>query len=281
MNYVIYHDDCYDGFGAAWVAHQYFTAKKAALVRYQDEETAFIPAKYGDAVPEFAPGANNVYILDFSYPRATMQAMWGLNTLVVLDHHKTAEANCQGLPFCTFDMNKSGAGLAWDHFFPSVERPALVNYIEDRDLWRFALPKSREVHSWIQSYEKSFENFTVMDFILQTGAGFSDAASQGTAILRYEKQKVEEMCKEARFVDIGGHSVPVVNTPYNFGSVVGERLCQLYPEAPFSGYWFVRADGEEQYGLRSTGFDVSEIAKQYGGGGHKQAAGFVKGKVTR
>ena len=36
------------------------------------------------------------------------------------------------------------------------------------------------------------------------------------------------------------------------------------------------SDGRFQYSLRSRGdFDVSELAKKHGGGGHKGAAGFV------
>ena len=102
------------------------------------------------------------------------------------------------------------------------------------------------------------------------------AISGGSDILRFQQQKVEEMTREARTVDLAGHTVPVVNCPYNFGSLVGEALLKKFPSAEFSGYYFTRADGKEQWGLRSNGFDVSEIAKLFGGGEHQQAAGFVK-----
>ena len=37
----------------------------------------------------------------------------------------------------------------------------------------------------------------------------------------------------------------------------------------------MRADGRWQFSLRSEGeFDVSAVAQQYGGGGHRNAAGF-------
>ena len=41
--------------------------------------------------------------------------------------------------------------------------------------------------------------------------------------------------------------------------------------------WFRHRDGNYIYSLRSradSGIDVSAIAKKYGGGGHKNAAGF-------
>jgi len=82
------------------------------------------------------------------------------------------------------------------------------------------------------------------------------------------------MIKRARMLEIGGVKVPVVNATCFF-SDVGARLLELYPDAPFSAYYMDRGDGLRQCGLRSRpGVDVSEIAKNYGGGGHAQAAGF-------
>lgn len=275
MTYVIYHKNCFDGYGAAWVAHGFLT--KLGV------DAEYIPATYGDPVPEFAEGQHNVYILDFSYPRAVLEELATKHNIVVLDHHKTAQANCEGLGFCIFDMERSGAGLTWDYFSPNRPRPPLVNYIEDRDLWRFKLPKSKEIHALVASYEKTFENFTVLNFILESEVGRGQAAQEGGAILRAENQKIEEMCRDVRFVELGGHSVPAVNCPYSFGSNVGHRLLELFPDAPFAAYYFDRGDGEQQWGLRSEDHrvDVSEVAKQYGGGGHRNASGFVKGKVTR
>ena len=268
---VVAHGGCYDGFAAAYVARLYFQKMGVTDVEY-------IFAKYGDPAPDVQ--GTVLYIVDFSYPKATLEKLAETNAVTVLDHHKTAQANCEGLSFCTFDMGRSGAGLAWDHLFPDQERPAFVNYVEDRDLWRFQLPGSREVSAYIASFPRDFEVWDGQVQYLDVGV-YSEDIAAGKAILRFERQKVEEICKEAHWREIGGHQVPVVNCPYNFGSLCGERLNQLYPDAPFSAYFFVRGDGETQYGLRSTGFDVSEVAKQYGGGGHQRASGFVMGKVTR
>jgi hypothetical protein len=50
---VIYHADCLDGLGAAWSAF----CKLGHQARY-------IPARHGDLIPEFEPGAI-LYIVDF------------------------------------------------------------------------------------------------------------------------------------------------------------------------------------------------------------------------
>lgn len=273
-NTVIYHSNCFDGFGAAWVCRK--ALEKEGPVTY-------IPAKYGDAAPDVH--GEYVWIVDFSYPNDVLLKLAEDNNVTVLDHHKTAQANCEGLPIsiaCTFDMNRSGAMLAWNHFFPTQTAPLLIQYIQDRDLWKWELPDSREVSATIASYPRIFE---VYDELCADLADHNDGRlmviAEGVAILRFERQKVEEMCSEVKMVDLGDGLIPAVNVPYNFGSLCGEFLNTVLTNCPYAAYYFDRADGEQQWGLRSRGFDVSEVAKRFGGGGHKQASGFVKGKVMR
>jgi oligoribonuclease NrnB/cAMP/cGMP phosphodiesterase (DHH superfamily) len=195
--------------------------------------------------------------------------------LVVLDHHKTAQANCEGLDFCTFDMNRSGAGITWDYFHNGRPRPKLVDYMEDRDLWRFALPKSKEIFAYVASYPKDLETWDRLDNDLEHD--FGGCCQEGAAILRYHDQKAAEMAQFSTTQELGGYDVPVVNCPYNFASDVVHLLTERFPDAPFAASYFYRADGTKQYSVRGrddNDFDVSAIAKIYGGGGHKKAAGF-------
>lgn len=265
---VIYHGGCYDGITAAWVC------------RLAMPDAEFIPATYGQGTVDIS-GVDELYIVDFSYPRDILVEMKSyVEKMVVLDHHKTAQANCEGLDFCTFDMEKSGAGLAWDYFFPNEPRPNLVNYVEDRDLWRFALPYSEEVHAFISSFPMTFDAWDELNQSLQEKVDLASKAYQeGRAIRRYDDMKVVEMCREVQWHTIEGYEIPVVNCPIQFGSKVGHVLLGLYPNAPFSAYYSDAGDESQRWGLRgrnSDDFDVSEVAKVYGGGGHKKASGFVK-----
>lgn len=276
MGVVIFHSPCYDGTTAAWVASK-FNPKR-------DDE--YVPATYGDTPPDVT--GKDVLIVDFSYPRDVMEDMNAkAKSMVVLDHHKSAQSNCEGLGFCHFDMNRSGAGLAWDFLFAGKQRPPLVNYVEDRDLWRFSLPDSRAVNAYISSFEKDFDLWNALSDLLETD--FHNCVRLGRAIQAYEAQKVKEMAAEAHHMIISPpyksvvYETLVCNCPYQFASQVGEYLYTQRPELPFVATYFTRADGLEQWSLRShkNGADVSEIATQFGGGGHQHAAGFVKGKVTR
>lgn len=243
---------------------------------------------------------DELYILDFSYKRELLELLHNkVKKLVVLDHHKTAEEDLKGLSFCTFDMNKSGARLAWEYFhYPYQGQegthlgytngdykeeglglnpyyvPKLIQYVEDRDLWRFALNHSKHINAYIQSFPMTIEYYDEISKILESD--FNSCIQQGVAIERYKDTMVEAQCRSASIQNVGGYAVPVANSTILF-SEVGNALCLRYPEYPFAAYFAIRKDGKEQWGLRSIGdFDVSEVARSLGGGGHKNAAGFIK-----
>jgi uncharacterized protein len=275
MTKIIYHKNCYDGFTAAWVTLR--ALQDTGVINIE-----LFPVTYGDDPVEVNED-DKIYIVDFSYPRDILEKMHTTaEFLIVLDHHKTSQANCEGLDYCIFDMNRSGAGLAWDFFHPESGRPKLVNYVEDRDLWRFKLSDSRTISSYIGSWPMDFEKWDSLAEELENDV--TGCLQQGQAIERYSALKVNELCKQVQWKEIGGYTIPVVNAPYHMGSDIGHRLLELYPEAPFAAYYLFTASGDEQWGVRgrdSDDFDVSEIAKLYGGGGHKKASGFLMNRRTR
>jgi len=260
--HVIYHGRCYDGFTAAWVARLEL-----------GDKAQYIPAAYGNQPPEL-PADARVAIVDFSYPRLVMETLrLRVASLTILDHHKTAEADLKDFPGATFDMEKSGAMLSWEYFFPGQPPPRLVRYVQDRDLWHFKLPDSRAISAWIQSHDYDFEVWGKLSDEMENGLG--RCVAEGNAILRAKEQMVKQMADNAVMANVGGYEVPVANATCYF-SEVGEELCIRNPDKPFAAYYLDRKDGKRQWGLRSRGgFDVSAVAKQYGGGGHPGAAGFV------
>ena len=247
---VMYHAECSDGFGAAWALWKKFPSAR------------FIPVKHGNSPPAGIAG-RHVVIVDFSYPRETLEAMARETAgLQVLDHHITAEKALAGLPFAYFDQKKSGAVLAWEwaHTEPA---PWLLQYIQDKDLWDWALPASREINAALASYPY---NFHVWDELRQV-----TLEAEGRAILRYENELVGKIAAEAALVSFHNETVPAVQSAV-LTSQLGERLSAGYP---FCVIWHDR-DGRRYYSLRSRedGADVAAIATSYGGGGHTHAAGF-------
>jgi len=257
---VLYHDDV-DGFTAAWIVWRAF-----------DHEIEAVPVNYGQPPPDVT--GRDVLIVDFSYPRATLLDMKAKATsLRVFDHHKSAQQDLAGLDFCVFDMDRSGAQLVWDELMGG-KRPTLVDHVGDRDLWRFKLPFSREINAWIHCRPQTFEVWTMLAHDIDHDHDNIVVAGRG-AVANIEAY-VTAMKRYARVVEFCGYHVPVVNAPGpNASEVLGALAEDGYP---FAVGYFQRSDGRWQYSLRSRGdFDVAELARFFGGGGHKNAAGFEAG----
>jgi nanoRNase/pAp phosphatase (c-di-AMP/oligoRNAs hydrolase) len=230
--------------------------------------------RYGEPPPFEKARERSVYILDFSYPRDQLVKLHeytdATGCLRVLDHHKTAEADLVGLDFCEFDMERSGAGMTWDYFFSLQRRPGWIDRVEDRDLWQFKFDDTREYHAFISSLPMTMTHWNSI-----SGASAEAIRASGRTILRYINTRIDKAVQQARVVKINGDIVVTLNIPYQNASETGAKLLELHPEAVYSMTYYLDAHGYWRYSLRSRpGFDVSEIAKQYGGGGHAQASGF-------
>jgi len=264
---VIYHGNCADGFSAAW-----------CFWRKYGEACDYLAGVYQQEPPDVTGRA--VYLVDFSYKRSVVLRMLEqASHIVLIDHHKTALEDLAGIEsekFSTFtDLNRSGATLAWDFLFPGEDRPLLLGHVEDRDLWRFKLAGTREIQAFVFSHEYTFEQWDRLMSADQVELLKMTAA--GAAIERKHHKDVAELvavCK--RRMVIGGHDVPVASIPYTLVSDAAHLMAQ---GEPFAACYWDTAEGRT-FGLRATdeGADVSEVAKQYGGGGHAKAAGF---KVPR
>jgi len=266
VDLIIFHRNCPDGFCAAFIAHQRYPEAKL-LARDHGLEPPYAEVKGKD-----------VLVVDFSWRtrEQNLELAELSKTFRILDHHKTAQETLQGLDFATFDMNRSGAGLAWDYLFGEDSRqiivrprPWYVDYVEDRDLWRKALPYTDEVNAYIMTLPYDFTAWEG----LAAMKTYEEAAFKGQGALAHVKHYVREALTNARAGKLVGYEAMIINALYmNISEVAGElaKLC----DGIGIGY-FERGDGIMQFSLRSRNeVDVSTIAKQLGGGGHRNAAGF-------
>ena len=280
----IFHGNCADGFSAAW-----------AVWRRWGDAVQFVPGVYGQDPPDVTGKA--VLMVDFSYKRPVLEQMSkSAASITILDHHKTAQADLETFAILNpvsaddiedilastqpgigniraeFDMSRSGAVMAWQFCHPGEPIPRLLLYVQDRDLWLFKLGFSREVAAYIFSFPYEFGQW---DWMVEQAEGpqLQTAIEAGAAIERKHQKDVAELLSQTtRTMVIGGHTVPVANLPYTMASDAAGKLSE---GQPFAACYFDRPDARV-FSLRSRGdgLDVSEIAKAYGGGGHKNAAGF-------
>ena len=259
---VLYHDD-EDGFGAAYAIWWH-----DRNIRKTTKERLYIPVNYGQPVPELPEDTTSLTVVDFSYDRATCDALFArYPDFLVLDHHKTAEAALEGAVYARFDQSKSGAVLTWKYFNPDVALPIILGFVQDRDLWRWALPQSEEVNLYISTLDRDFmawDNFTL-----------AEARSAGQAIKKYQDRLLEKILETAYKDTLGPYSIMECYTPV-LQSEVGNALCKRHPDVDFAAMVTTTGKTEGRVSLRSVGdTDVSVVAKNFGGGGHKNAAGFT------
>jgi oligoribonuclease NrnB/cAMP/cGMP phosphodiesterase (DHH superfamily) len=287
----IYHAGCADGFAAALVVRE---AYKHLPSNLQVPDCNFVPMQYGQ-VPEWlteeAVNAEQrlfqiIYIVDFSFPLQLLAKMAKIaRTVRVFDHHKTfkemlTQASQEGYVFpenlsINFNPDMCGAQIVAEALDVKDIHKVLIDYVGDRDLWKFKLPQSKAVNAVVQNTPRTFEDYRHLS--RNVTFNFSQLVAQGDIILGIEKKQLDYLETLARPIEIEAgagvkHRGLVINAPALFSSELGNRLAQ---KATFGATYFQDSKGDTVFSLRSVGdFDVSNLAKAYGGGGHKNAAGF-------
>ena len=262
IDMVLYHASCSDGMGAAYAAWKLLGNK-----------AEYIPCYHGGVIPDVK--GKRVAVVDFSFKNAvTKQMIKDAESYIVIDHHKTAVVELHDISCCIFDMTKSGAMLSWEFFHPGKEVPKFIQYIADRDLWKWELPYSKEfsaafdmVPFEFKSYEE-FEDDSVID----------DAIKRGSYILAYARTVIKKISNKAQdrqmTIDDKTYNVKVVNSCH-WQSEIGNELSK---ECDFAFvYYYSHHSNEYLVSLRSfhDNIDVSAIATKFGGGGHPKASGMV------
>lgn len=195
------------------------------------------------------------------------------------------------------DDTKSGAMLAWEYFHPNKEVPMLIRHIDDYDRWQFKLEGTKEFNKALWSYAPwSFGQWDeyLKEFDLKGWSPFSQDWENskayrmfidgGAAILRAQDSHIQQMLKQMRRCEITLMNYDIhfqhpdvfqglaLNTPMHM-SEVGHELANR--SETYGLVWYMGEDNRVKCSLRSNGdYDVSKIAKEFGGGGHKNAAGF-------
>lgn len=258
---VLYHANCADGFGAAFAAWKKFGAT-----------ADYIPVTHQGPVPKGLYG-KVVYTVDFTYPLETTEILMRNNARVTaIDHHISSRPVTEKTENFLYAVDHSGAVLSWMYFHPKTKIPTILQYIEDTDIWKFKLPRSKELFAYLDLFDFSFEKWNMLMRGFERPHARSDYAKKGALLLRHEEKLIERLvANNAEIVEFEGYRVYAVNSPL-FQSEIGHVLSLERP--PLAIIWSEK-EQRINVSLRSDGsIDVSEIAKRFGGGGHRAAAGF-------
>lgn len=301
---IFYHEKahgvpCPDGLAAAYVARKKYPGATIVGCCYDDEPMGILPVVEPN---------DRLIIVDFSFTRKTLD-MWAKQGvgILLIDHHKTAlEHLCNVVPKgpqpdsfirsytrdrpsggkCAqtyiFDMNKCGAVLTWEYFFPENPVPYFLKLIQDRDLWQKRMLGGEEILTAIARFGWSFDLFDAL-VKLHDFPDFHALFTIGEQLLAPKREAIAKACDRVILRSYKEFDeVPVVQLAKDgsedlYASDICEHLYKkVCPDADWvaairsDGTWELRSDKYKPSG----GFDVSQIAKAAGGGGHRNAAGF-------
>ncbi len=267
---VVYHADCADGFGAAWACHQRFGNRP----KYQ-------AAHYGSPPPVEMFRGQRVLMMDVSFPReALLERMGVADQFLLIDHHQTAFEQVGDLPNVCFDMSASGASLAWRLLHPGQPLPALLAAVEDRDLWKFRLPDSKNILRALDAQPMTFEAWT--QFAQRLIQDLPAVLKEAKLLENEYERHLALIAQEARPVEQQGWCGLCCNAPHAFASDLGNRFYER-EGVDFGLTWHARKDGQFRCSWRTDArgpVRALDLASEWGGGGHPNAAGAVLDAAT-
>lgn len=267
--FVLYHKNCLDGSGSRFSAYK----------RFKDRAT-YIPVQYGEKFPRalhkaiLGDQSKNVelYILDFSYKRKLLDFIYArVGKLQVVDHHKTAKEELNGLPYAIFDMKKSGAYLSWEYFHPHEIVPEIILHVSDRDLWQFKLPGTDAINAALAPEKENMDSWERYLSIPE----LEGLLQRGLNLTGYRDGLVRRSLRNVQVRSYKGYRVGVTNESCFFSELGHAIVHDKTLSVDFSMTFFVHTDGYAVISFRSSedGTDVEAVAKELGGGGHPHASG--------
>lgn len=259
---IIYHGDCNDGFGSAL----------AAYLKLGDSADYF-PGMYDGVVPYVKD--RDVMIFDYHFKEPVLSKMKAeAKSLILKDHHASAQKLLEHLPYTFFDNSKSGAMLAWEHFFDE-KAPDMFKWLQDRDLFENKYEESNLLHYYLNSkpydlkvWAKTFHNLNIAE-------ERKKILDSGLEIFNYFKIQMDLVIKHhAVEFELNGEKGWLINAGRLFASDIGNELAKI--NNSFAIIWNFTDKKKISCSVRSVGNSSAQaIAEKFGGGGHKHASKFV------
>lgn len=158
MRYVFYHAACLDGLTSRLVADRFFGRK-----------AVYFGCGHGSQDKPYLNVSENstIYFLDYAPDKENLfYLLENLSSdITILDHHFSAINAIGKIEHKKLEkilnQKKSGAGLAWDYFFPETSRPLFIDIVEAIDLNKASFFEDEEQFYTVAAY---FDQLDLEDF---------------------------------------------------------------------------------------------------------------------
>lgn len=263
---VLYHADCSDGLGAAWAAWKYF-----------GERASYISVANG-VPPPVGLKDKEIYMVDYCFPKdITKKLIKDNKQVTAIDHHISNKSVVALTYKPLYRLHNSGAALTWQYFHSKKSLPMYLKYVQDADLWKLKMPRAKEFVATRQFHPESIKKADSFIKKFESASFRKKFLNDGKFILKYQKNVLYDILRNAERTRFSGSSALVVNSPI----FTDELSSMMYKKEPMAIVWHYKKNSIK-VSLRSNGLvDVSKIAEKYGGGGHKRAAAFKLDKKAK
>jgi hypothetical protein len=293
---VVYHDRCSDGMACKWI-----------IQKFCSPTVTYVPICSGgieslnDANNLSGFEGNNVIFVDIA---PTIEQFKFLKTqcnfITVIDHHLSsldtfedyADMDKRTVNYIgprhnvIVDMKRAAGQMVWDYFYPFIKRPWMIDYIGDRDLYKFELEHSREIN--LAMFKLRLINMTgLTQMSTYSKADICELAEKGAPYLAEERLSCIEWgmgAEQSTFqVNDVQYNIWSLNCPPELRSCVGNFMCETKfsdgTDPDFTLIWRQNPDETEYWiSLRGVGkHNLDTVARSLDitGGGHFDAAGLT------
>jgi len=275
---ILYHAQCNDGAASMWSAWKKLgdSANYLAIGKL---------SKQNSSILKKCLNSNHIFMCDMMLEMPEIEKIIENNiTITILDHHIT---NIEKIKKYQFNVNvqkyiknfsnveKSGGGLTWD-FFHKKPRPLIIDYIEDSDLWKFNLPNSKIIYTYLLQFSW-YSNKKIIDiFNNLEKLNANELYKLSIPIYDYANSIIKKnLNRVGKCLVLNTYEVPILNTS-QFISETGNIMAK---NEKFAIIWSMNNNGSIRVSLRSdkNGINVGQLATKLGikGGGHIHAAGLI------
>lgn len=262
-----YHKRCVDGTASAAVVQRKYPQAQTFPLGFDtaDEDLA-------EALPLIKPDTLIVYVDNAM--NLERVAKLG-NLIIVIDHHVSERARVEEIVrendnvTFIYDVEHSGATLAWQYFFPEEEVPLLLSYVRDIDIWRNELlPESNYAHLFLSGYRDKPEEVEAM-----LVGDLKNYLTTGKILAEHIEREVEKQVEieplKIKVLDWEVLAYNVTNHQSKVGHLLSMEQNAVVVMYTISGD-LVRCSIRSVEGQSPTAL---EVAKVLGGGGHEHSSG--------
>ena len=261
-----------------------------AIIKLKYPNAILVPYDYGENLLPHVQEGVPIIMADVSVPRDIMSALASLsnNRFTWIDHHKSAIHDFSENPVhgvdCVLKVGISACELTWMHLFPDVAMPLPVILLGIYDTWRkddkqwswdkLVMPFQYGMRSIVGLDVNKIANFLTEKPTLEATLEIDSVATTGRQILDYQKQQNEISALAGSFTRLIGDKVAICMNSTTANSQLFEAVYNPEKHDIMLVFRYDATHWKVSLYTTHDSIDVSQIAKQFGGGGHAKAAGF-------